>query len=231
MWGKKLEACRKARDLSAAVVMAEGIKDEFDEAQYSAVHFDFKCVIDLINCTISQKRTSQEYILLEGLCNNTKMEHEEDRLQNRNMDELFTISMCIGEIAGFASLVYKEENANPGCEEFEKFEEPVEEEVKEDVKPVGDDDAGEGEPVVDDKDKEEEEKKDTWDPKAFKWTVTNRKSKNMAQLYRDYSGSMFESCCKKAEDCGGEGASDQITNALADFCKKVVETPTVKHFN
>jgi len=69
-WGKKLEASRKSRDMSSAVVMAEGIKDEFDEATYSAVHFEWKCVMDLINFTISTKRSAEEYILLEGLCNN-----------------------------------------------------------------------------------------------------------------------------------------------------------------
>jgi len=57
-WGKKLEASRKDRELSSAVVMAEGIKDEFDEAKYSAVHFDMACVVALINHTVSCMRST-----------------------------------------------------------------------------------------------------------------------------------------------------------------------------
>lgn len=79
-WGKKLEATRQTRELSQNILVAEGIKDEFEEAEYSAIHFDFKTVMDMVNDTVSSKRSGEEYILLEGLCNNSKMEHKDDQL-------------------------------------------------------------------------------------------------------------------------------------------------------
>lgn len=106
-WGKKLEAGRKVVNLSSEVMVAEGIKDEFNEAKYSAANFQFKTVIAMINDTITTKRAGQKYILLEGLCNNTKLNNEDDQLQMRNMDEFFSITMMIGEVAGFVSFQYK----------------------------------------------------------------------------------------------------------------------------
>lgn len=221
-WGKKLEACRKSKDLSSAVLVAEGIKDEFNEAAYSAVHFSFTTVVDMINDTISQKRCGEEYVLLEGLCNNHKMENENDRLQRRNMDEFFAINMRIGKVAGFISLTFKEEDTHPGDAEYEQFEEPEAEEVKEAAPAEGE---GEEEAPAEAPPAEEEgEKKDKWDPKDFQWTVSNRKSKNLALLYRDSCGGSFESEIKKANDYG-DSSADQISKALDEFCQCVTENP------
>lgn len=72
--GKKLLATKKPRDIK----LQQQAKDEFQELEYSAVHFDLDNVIQIVKDTILQKRTNQKYILLEGLCNNSKLIQEED---------------------------------------------------------------------------------------------------------------------------------------------------------
>ena len=37
---------------------------------------------------VTQKRTDQQYVLIEGLCNANKLESEDDKLEVRLMDEL-----------------------------------------------------------------------------------------------------------------------------------------------
>jgi len=95
------------------------------------------------------------------------MENEEDRLQIRNMDEMFSISMCIGEISGMASLTYKEESDKPAVAEMEKFEEPVVEEVKVVEAVAEGEEPAEVEetPVVEGEGGEEKAKK--WSPKDY----------------------------------------------------------------
>jgi hypothetical protein len=58
----------------------------------------------LVQHTIAERRTNQRIILLEGLCNNAKMEKEMDKLSFRYMDEIFMIEKTVGEIAAVISL-------------------------------------------------------------------------------------------------------------------------------
>jgi len=51
----------------------------------------------------------------------------------------------------------------------------------------------------------------------------------MAQIYRDYCGNSYDSSCKQAAEFG-EGSSDQISGALEEFCKCVVESNGVNRF-
>jgi hypothetical protein len=67
-WGKKLLEKRRPRAVSIP-----NISDEFEEVEYSAVHFDQQLVMDLINHTVSENRTNQKYIVLEGVCNSLKL--------------------------------------------------------------------------------------------------------------------------------------------------------------
>jgi len=75
-----------------------------DEYNFSAVHFDMDAVVKMICQTIAEKKTTQQFILLEGLCNNRKLAHEDDKLNQRYMDELFQIEKHIGEISAVISL-------------------------------------------------------------------------------------------------------------------------------
>lgn len=42
----------------------------------------------------------------------------------------------------------------------------------------------------------DEPKASSWNPAEFKWTISNRRSKNLPQLFRDYKGinSQCETC-------------------------------------
>lgn len=63
----------------------------------------------LVQQTIAERRTNQRFILLEGLCNNSKMENEMDKLTLRYMDEIFAIERSLGEIASVIGLQYSVE--------------------------------------------------------------------------------------------------------------------------
>lgn len=79
-------------------------RDEFNEAEYSAVHFDLNLVMQLLKETLGQKRTNQKFVILEGLCNSMKLENSDDQLELRYMDELFAIEAIIGEVAAVIGL-------------------------------------------------------------------------------------------------------------------------------
>ena len=100
--GKALAASK-----SLKVVNLEQSKDEFDEAKYSAVHFASPLVMELVVNTIAANRTSQKFILLEGLVNSNKLESQEERLELRYMDEFFAIEKNIGEVFSVVSLQFK----------------------------------------------------------------------------------------------------------------------------
>jgi hypothetical protein len=42
------------------------------------VHFDLDLVIELLKMTIAEKRSSQKFILLEGMCNTDKIASEDE---------------------------------------------------------------------------------------------------------------------------------------------------------
>jgi hypothetical protein len=93
-FGKKLMATKKPRDIK----LQTQAKDEFFEIDYSAVHFDLDLVVELIRHTVSQVRTTQRLIMIEGFCNTGKLIFDDDRLELRYMDELFSIEKQIGEV-------------------------------------------------------------------------------------------------------------------------------------
>lgn len=70
--GTRLLLSRQQRSMSAAFHQV-GVMDAHDEMQYSAVHFDVHLVMELLSQTIAERRTCQRFILLEGLCNSTKL--------------------------------------------------------------------------------------------------------------------------------------------------------------
>lgn len=74
------------------------------------MHFDLNKVLDLIKYHITNVRTSsQRYILIEGLCNSSRLANVDDKMELRLMDELFAIEKQIGEVQGVIGLQYKVE--------------------------------------------------------------------------------------------------------------------------
>ena len=110
--GKKLRATRKPKEIA----IQSQAKDEFDEVEYSAAHFDLHLIIEMIKQTIAEVRTNEKFILLEGMFNTTKFRDEDDKLAQRYRasvlsirrfsDELFLIEKEIGEVIAIASLQF-----------------------------------------------------------------------------------------------------------------------------
>ena len=86
----------------------------------------------MISQTIAEKKTTQQFILLDGMMNNKILASEDDRLSCRYMDELFKIEKVIGEIAGVISLQSQVEDDRFTDDAWEEFPEPppVEEKPK-----------------------------------------------------------------------------------------------------
>ena len=101
------------------------VRDEFNEAEFSSVHFNQKVVMDLINHTIKENRTNQKYIILEGVCNSVKLMHDADKYELRLQDELNDIEQNIGEIQAMIGLqfAYEPEFVDQDNVEYEKFPE------------------------------------------------------------------------------------------------------------
>lgn len=62
--------------------------------------------MQLLKETITEKRTNQKFVLLEGLCNSKKLANVDDQLQLRYMDEFFNIELIIGEVAAVIGFQY-----------------------------------------------------------------------------------------------------------------------------
>jgi hypothetical protein len=215
--GKKLCESKQDKQLVEAF-NSIGVQDPHDEAQFSAAHFDSNLVMEVIQSTVAERRTNQTFILLEGICNTSKLANEEDRLTCREMDEFFMIEKCLGDIESVVSFTYNKEEECTGNEEGTKFEEfPEEEAPKEEVKPADGDDDADNNPEEDGA-----EKKVVFNPKEYKWTITNGQSKNMLTMFANLKGTkgMFK---KDMRDSAAYGVQsyDAVCSGLNDFCQRV----------
>ncbi len=60
--------------------------------------------MELLKQTVSEKRSSERYVILEGLCNTGKLSNIDDKYELRLMDEYFDIQLHIGEVAAIIGL-------------------------------------------------------------------------------------------------------------------------------
>lgn len=175
-WGLKLEANRKNK----ALVQAVHVRDEHQEFIYSPVHFDLTLVMQLLKQTITEKTTNQKFVLIEGLCNSQKLEDIDDQLELRFMDEFFSIEAILGEVKAIIGFQFTEEQEYIREDEIE-YEEFPEEPVKEEKPKAGDGEDEEEQPPAEE---EEGAKKEVFKKEDFQWTISNRKPKNLPQLYQ-----------------------------------------------
>jgi len=194
-WGHKLLAsCRRKGTIEAL-----NIRDDFQEAAFSPVHFDLTLVMQLLKETVSQKKTNQKFVLIEGLCNSNKLSQEDDQLELRFMDEFFSIEAILGEVKAVVGLQHVAESGiiDELRAEYEQFpEEPVVE-----AKPKPAEGEEEEEPPADGEE-EGEKKAPAFKKEDFKWTITNRKSKNLPQLFQSVKGINTQHEDKKADSFG-----------------------------
>jgi hypothetical protein len=105
-YGLRLKKTKKTRE----IMLQSQTKDEFGEAEYSAVHFDLELVMQLLKHHVSQHRTpAHRYILIEGLCNASRLAHKDDQMELRLMDEFFAIEKHIGEVQAIIGLQFNSE--------------------------------------------------------------------------------------------------------------------------
>jgi adenylate kinase family enzyme len=215
-FGNHLLATKKTREIK----INSQTKDEFKEADYSAVHFDLALILKLIKKTINETLTNEKYILLEGLCNSNKLANEHDILELRPMNELIEVEREIGEVVAVASLKFSQEKE--GLEEdevdYEEFPEPPQEEVK---KQEGEGEGDEQQPPPDVDEGEGDDKKDNYKVEDYQWTITNRKPKNLVQVYLQMKEQNAIHETKNAEEYSSS-QYEAISKSLDEFITRVV---------
>lgn len=213
--GKQLQARKLARELTESVKQS----DEFQEQLYSPVHYDPTLVYEAVNKRIAEKRSTQKFVLLEGLLNSKLLASEDDKIAIREMDEFFALEHFIGPVSGIISLQTEEEAVavDPSTivyHEFPKPESVVEDKAK---KPADGEEDGEAEEPAAEEGAEEGDGKPAWNPEEFTWTVTNRKSKNLPQLFVGAKGTSGVHEVKAATEFGNNRLF-QIAESIDQFC-------------
>lgn len=223
-WGCQLIDSKRERDLNADMK----VRDDFEEFIYSPVHYDENLVKEIINKTVSEKRTNQKFVILEGLCNSNNLAAEDDKMVFRFMDELFAIEHVIGEVKGIISLqsdtepnFLREEDI-----EYEVFPEPEPEVEKpkkydEDGNEIVDE--GEDGDAAAEEENPDEPKVPKFKPEDYKWTVSNRKPFNLPMLYQKCKGVNTYHDVKESSEFGSttQGA---IAKCLDTFCGRLLDS-------
>lgn len=214
-FGRQLLATKKPREIK----INSQTKDEFQEADYSAVHFDLALVLKLIKHTVNETLTNQKYILLEGLCNSNKLSNEDDLLELRPMNELIEIEREIGEIVAISSLKFSQDVVEDEEVEYEEFPEPPPvEEKKKEGEGEGDEDQPEPEP---EEEGEGDHKKEDFKVEDYQWTITNKKPKNLVQIYLQLKKQNAVHEIKNAEEYSSS-QYESISKSLDEFITRVV---------
>lgn len=100
-------------------------------------------------------------------------------------------------------------------------EQIVVEEVKEEAPKKGEGEEEEEEEEAQPPEEGEEAKAPQWNPKDYKWTITNGKSKNLPQLFRDYMGNRCNFEEKNWKTYQSRDHSDAAVKSLDEFCQKI----------
>ncbi len=216
-FGKALLATKKPR----ALLVQTQSKDEFGEHEYSAAHFDTDAVIGLLQHAIAlHRKPSQRFILIEGLCNAPRLAGPEDRMELRLMDELFAVQRHIGEVQAVIGLQFNSEKEyiDEDDVEWEQFEVEQPPAKKEEVKPVAE---GEEPPAEQPPAEEAAKPKNAFKPEDWKWTATNRKPKNLAQLFVQSKGPAAKHEIRAAEQYSSS-QYEAISKSLDEFCSQLL---------
>lgn len=220
-WGQRLLREKQQKEVNLNFQQ----KDELMEQEYSAVHFELDSILQLLNETIQKNRTSQQFVLVEGLCNYHKLTNDHDRFSLRLMDEFFRIEKKLGTIYGVVSLQFEsdKEYVDEHDLEWEQFPEP--EVVEEAPKAEGaeGEEGEEGEPPAAEEEGEEGEKKEpSFKPEDYKWTVTDRRPSNLPTLFLQVKGPQAQHDVKSA-DMYSSSQYEAVAKCLDDFCQRLYE--------
>ena len=134
------------------------------------------------------------------------------------MDEAFQIEKNIGSINAVLSVEYLAEPVNYVEDQWEEFAQPVVEEKKAKVT----NDEGEDEQPPAAEPEGEGEKKTAWNPADFKWTITDKRAKNLPQLFKDLKGAHAHFEDRNAENFRGS-KNEAIANYIDEFCYRLID--------
>jgi hypothetical protein len=216
--GQRLLATKKPR----AIVLNTQTKDEFDEAEYSAAHFDLSLVLEVVRHTLQQVRTpAHRFVLIEGLCNAGRLAQDDDRMELRLMDELFAIEQTVGDVQAVIGLQFNSEKEyiDEDDVEYERFEAAVMS-ARSEAKPAAEGEEGGEQPPAESA-PADDKKKSGFNPENWQWTATNRKPRNLAQLFMQAKGTAAKHEVRTAEQFSAS-QYEAISKSLDEFCAKLV---------
>lgn len=154
--------------------------------------------------------------MLEGFCNSCKLADEEDKLEVRYMDELFQIEKHIGSVKAILGLQFVADSlAEEAAAKIEFTQEEIDAH-----KPAAPKEGEEEAPK-----EPEEGAPPKWNPTEFDWTITNKKPKNLAQLFVRCKGkASTKHSVKKSEEYGAS-EREAVSKSLDDLvCKASSES-------
>lgn len=158
---------------------------------------------------------------------------EDDKIQVREMDEFFALEHYVGSVCGVVSLQTKEDPVvvDPATIVYHEFPKPEEVTTIEVKKPAeGEDGEAEEEPAPEENAEEGGDDKKKWNPEDFTWTISNRKSKNLAQLFCGSKGTKAVHDVKKSTEYGPNRLF-QIAESIDKFVEKVsADTEDKSHY-
>jgi len=145
----------------------------------------------------------------------------DNQLELRFMDELFTIEQTIGEVAAIIGLQLEVEPDFIREDQivYEEFPEPPPVEVK--AAPAEGEEEPPEEPPAEEEDGEK--KPPAFKPEDYKWTISNRKAKNLPQLYIGMKGINTLHEVKEAKDFDSVQAN-AISKCLDEFCARLQDS-------
>jgi len=136
----------------------------------------------MLRSVITEKRTNQKFVILEGLCNSHKFQSEDERLELRNMDELWQIERHIGEIKAIIGLQFAYEPETIDSKDVELVQAADVDAANKRIEATKP-------PAPEGEEGGEEAKKDGKPSlKDQEWTETNKKPKNLPQLFLNCKG-------------------------------------------
>jgi dihydroneopterin aldolase len=209
-WGKKLALTKRNRQLNVAMQM----RDEFAEQDYSAALFDYGLVMALIKDTVAAKRTDQQFVLIEGLFNSAKLADQDAALEMRLMDEFQAVEAEIGEVAAVVGLQLAVEPEVVDEKDIDYIRAMPEEPKAlpkdadgNDIQPEPELDA-DGNPIV----------KAKWRAGDYDWSITDKKPRNLPQVFLASKGVARCRHEVKASDAYSSSSYEAISKALDEFC-------------
>ena len=150
-------------------------------------------------------------MLLEGLCNSSKLASEDDKLETRLMDEFQAIERELGPVAAIVGLQFDEDAASRLDEDKEvQWEQPAEEAPKEEAPKEDGEEVDPNAP-----------KKEVYKVSDYKWSVSNRKPRNLVQIFMGSKGEENVNHEVKTAESYSTSAYEAVSKSLDEFCNLV----------